>query len=391
MNFKIPFSGRSHKYNKNEIEAVVNSMNDGQTLTQGVKMKEFENIFSKYIGEGDAFAVNSATSALELAAQLCLFNKGDEVICPSHTYTASLYPFIKNGAKPVWVDISSETMVTSLDLIKKKVTKKTKAILAIHLYGYCINDIEKIAQFAKSRGIILIEDVAQAIGTEIGNKKAGTFGDFGIYSFHSHKNISTLGEGGILLTKVQKYIDIIPMLRHNGHCDFDFPREKYWIPAMGNVDLPKLDNRILYPNNFCIGEAQCALGVELVKRIDSINSQKRKRAITFINSISESKIITFNKVNTTQHNYHLLVGKVSGGHRDTIIDVLSKKYGIQCVVQYYPLNRYDLYSKLNLSNSDCENADDFYDNMISFPFQHWMSDEDFNYMLEKTKAVLSNL
>ena len=391
MNFKIPFSGRSHKYNKNEIEAVVNSMNDGQTLTQGVKMKEFENIFSKYIGEGDAFAVNSATSALELAAQLCLFNKGDEVICPSHTYTASLYPFIKNGAKPVWVDISSETMVTSLDLIKKKVTKKTKAILAIHLYGYCINDIEKIAQFAKSRGIILIEDVAQAIGTEIGNKKAGTFGDFGIYSFHSHKNISTLGEGGILLTKVQKYIDIIPMLRHNGHCDFDFPREKYWIPAMGNVDLPELDNRILYPNNFCIGEAQCALGVELVKRIDSINSQKRKRAITFINSISESKIITFNKVNTTQHNYHLLVGKVSGGHRDLIIDELSKKYGIQCVIQYYPLNRYDLYSKLNLSNSDCENADDFYDNMISFPFQHWMSDEDFNYMLEKTKAVLSNL
>ena len=391
MNFKIPFSGRSHKYNKNEIEAVVNSMNDNQTLTQGVKMTEFENAFSKYIGEGNAFAVNSATSALELAAQLCLFDEGDEVICPSHTYTASLYPFIKNGAKPVWVDIDSETMVTTLDLIKKKVTKKTKAILAIHLYGFCINDIEKIAQFAKSRGIILIEDVAQAIGTEIGNKKAGTFGDLGIYSFHSHKNITTLGEGGILLTKVKKYIDILPMLRHNGHCDFDFPREKYWIPAMGNVDLPKLDNRTLYPNNFCIGEAQCALGVELLKRIDSINSKKRKRAITFINSISEFKIITFNKVNTTQHNYHLLVGKVSGGHRDLIIDELSKKYGIQCVIQYYPLNRYDLYSKLNLSNSDCENADNFYDNMISFPFQHWLSDEDFSYMLEKTKAVLSNL
>lgn len=391
MNFKIPFSGRSHKYNKNEIEAVVNSMNDNQTLTQGVKMTEFENAFSKYIGEGNAFAVNSATSALELAAQLCLFDEGDEVICPSHTYTASLYPFIKNGAKPVWVDIDSETMVTTLDLIKKKVTKKTKAILAIHLYGFCINDIEKIAQFAKSRGIILIEDVAQAIGTEIGNKKAGTFGDLGIYSFHSHKNITTLGEGGILLTKVKKYIDILPMLRHNGHCNFDFPREKYWIPAMGNVDLPKLDNRTLYPNNFCIGEAQCALGVELLKRIDSINSKKRKRAITFINSISEFKIITFNKVNTTQHNYHLLVGKVSGGHRDLIIDELSKKYGIQCVIQYYPLNRYDLYSKLNLSNSDCENADNFYDNMISFPFQHWLSDEDFSYMLEKTKAVLSNL
>lgn len=389
MNFKIPFSGRSHKYNKNEIEAVVNSMNDNQTLTQGVKLTEFENMFSKYIGRSGAFAVNSATSALELAAQLCLFDEEDEVICPSHTYTASLYPFIKNGAKPVWVDIDPETMVINLDLIKKKVTKKTKAILAIHLYGYCINDIEDIAQFAKSRGIILIEDVAQAIGTEIGNKKAGTFGDIGIFSFHSHKNISTLGEGGIILTRIQKYIDIIPMLRHNGHCDFDYPRENYWIPAMGNVDLPELDNRILYPNNFCIGEAQCALGIELIKRVDSINTEKRKRAIAFIDAVSEYNIINFNRVNTTQHNYHLLVGKVRGGLRDSIIDKLSKKYGIQCVVQYYPLNRYDLYSKLSLSDSDCKNADNFYDNMISFPFQHWMSDEDFSYMLEKTKNVLS--
>ena len=86
-----------------------------------IETVNIENIFSKYIGEGDAFAVNSATSALELAAQLCLFDEGDEVICPSHTYTASLYPFIKNGAKPIWVDIDSETMVTSLDLIKRKI------------------------------------------------------------------------------------------------------------------------------------------------------------------------------------------------------------------------------------------------------------------------------
>lgn len=391
MNFKIPFSGRAHKYTKDELEIVARSMNDENGLTQGDKMRQFEADFAKYIGSEDSFAVNSATSALELAAQLCLFEEGDEVLCPSHTYTASLYPFIKKGAKPIWIDIDPDNMVINLDFIKKKVTKKTKAILAIHLYGFCINDIEEIAHYAKSKNIILIEDVAQAIGTEINGKKAGTFGDFGIYSFHSHKNITTLGEGGMLLVNNKKFSHLIPMLRHNGHCKFNFKRDKYWIPAMGNVDLPTFEGKILYPNNFCIGEVQCALGSELLKRVDEINYEKRKRAIKFIDNVRKLDKIKFHRVNTKQHNYHLLVGKVKNGKRDKLIDLLSKKYGIQCVVQYYPLNRYDLYSKLNLSISDCSNADEFFDNMISFPFQHWMSDDDFNYMTNSTILALKEI
>ncbi|TVZ55509.1 dTDP-4-amino-4,6-dideoxygalactose transaminase [Lutibacter sp. Hel_I_33_5] len=391
MNFKVPFSGRGHKYTDEEVKLVANVMQTAIPLTQGKYRDEFEEKFAKYLGVDYAFTTNNATSALELSAQMCQLSKGDEVICPSHTFTSSMYPFIKNGGHPIWADIDSETKVVSLESIKKCVTAKTKVIIAVHLYGYCINDIEAIASFAKEKNILLVEDVAQAMGTEINKKKAGTFGDFGIFSLHSHKNITTLGEGGFLIVKDLKYANIIPMLRHNGHTTFDYVRDKYWIPAMGNLDLPELNGLYLMPNNYCLGEVECALGSKLLERLDDLNQQKRDRAIKFIDSLSHFELIKFHRVESMQHNHHLLVGIVADGKRDLFINKMAYEYGIQCVVQYYPLNRYDLYEKLGYGNANCPNADAFYDNMVSFPFHIWMPDDEFNYMLEKTKAVLSDL
>ena len=391
MKFKIPFSGRGHKYTEEEVKLVANVMQTATPLTQGKHRDKFEANFAKYLGVEHTFTTNNATTALELSAQLCQLKKGDEVICPSHTYTSSMYPFIKKGGQPVWADIDPKTKVVSLETIKKCVTTSTKVIIAVHLYGFCINDIEAIASFAKKKNILLVEDVAQAMGTEIDNKKAGTFGDFGIFSLHSHKNLSTLGEGGFLVVKDLKYANIIPMLRHNGHCNFKYDRDKYWVPAMGNVDLPELNGEYLMPNNYCLGEVECALGSKLLERLDDMNQQKRARAIKFIDALSDFECIKFHRVDSIQHNHHLLVGVITNGKRDVFMNTMAIEYGIQCVVQYYPLNRYDLYKKLGYEKSNCPNADDFFDNMVSFPFQHWMSDEEFNYMLETTKTVLYNL
>ena len=209
MEFKIPFIGRAHRYIDEELEFIKEVASSAIPLTQGKYLKEFEEKFKNYIGTEYAFALNSATSALELAAQLCQFEEGDEFICPTHTFTASAYPFIKKGAKPIWADIDRDTRVVTLETIKKVITPKTRAVVVVHLYGFIIPDIEEIAKFCKENNILLIEDVAQALGTEINGKKAGTFGDFGVFSFHSHKNITTLGEGGMLVVKEKKYADII--------------------------------------------------------------------------------------------------------------------------------------------------------------------------------------
>lgn len=391
MDFKIKFSGTGHRYNENEINAVVEAMQKAEPLTQGKYKDIFEEKFCKYNGSKYAFAVCNATAALEMVAQMCLFDKGDEIVAPSHTFTSSVYPFVKKEAKVVWADIDLDTRVVTLDSIKKCITKNTKAIVVVHLYGFIIPQIQEIADFAKENGILLIEDVAQAMGTQINGKKAGTFGDFGIFSFHSHKNMTTLGEGGMLAVKEKKYADIVPMLRHNGHCGFKEQREHYWIPAMGDLDMPMLDDRMLLPNNYCLGEVECALGIKLLDRIDEMNQQKRDRAISFIDEMKEFEDLVFHRVDTDKHNYHLLVAYVKNEKRDEIMKKLVYDKKIQCVVQYYPLNRYPLYQKLGFGNANCPNADEFFDNMISFPFHHWMNNDDFEYMLNSTKEVLKEV
>ena len=391
MNFKVPFLGRAHKYTDEELELIKEVAGNAIPLTQGKYLKEFEKKFANYIGVDYAFGVNNATNALEMVAQLCQFKENDEIIAPAHTFTASVYPFIKKGAKVKWADIDFETRVISLNTIKKVITENTKAIVVVHLYGMIISDIEEIANFCKENNIILIEDTAQALGTEINGKKAGSFGDFGVFSFHSHKNITTLGEGGMLVCKDERYAKIIPMLRHNGHCNWNFKREDYWIPAMGNVDLPELNGEYLMPNNYCLGEVEAALGSKLLDRIDKINEEKRKRAIRFIDEIYKvSDILEFNRIEDKRHNYHLLVAYAKK-NRDEIMRKLAYDKGIQVIVQYYPLYRYDLYKKLGFGEANVSNTDKFYDNMISFPFHHMMSEEEFEYMLNSTKEVLKSI
>ena len=390
MHFKIKFSGKSHNYTQEEIDVVIQAMKDAEPYTQGKYQKEFEKIFSEYISASYAFAVNNATSALEMAAQLCRFEPGDEVIIPSHTFTSSAYPFAKKGAEIIWADIDLQTRVVTAETVKNKISPNTKAIVVVHLYGYAA-DMPSIMELARKHNLFVVEDAAQSMGTEIDGKKSGTFGDFGVFSLHSHKNITTLGEGGMIVVKEKKCADIIPMLRHNGHCAFDYPRDDYWIPAMGNVDFPVLNDKILWPNNYCLGEIECALGTKLLDRLDELNSQKRKRAIYFIDALKDYHELEFHRLDTTRHNYHLLAARMTNGKRDEFIRKMAHDKGIQCVVQYYPLHRYDLYKKAGFGNADCPNTDLFFDNMISFPFHHWMSDNELEYLLKSTKDILESL
>lgn len=386
MDFKIPFIGRSIKYTEDEIKLVSEVMRSAVPLTQGAYLNEFQNSFSDFIKSKYAFAINNAANALEISAQLCQFKSDEEIIIPAHTYTASAYPFIKKGAKIVWADIDLKTKVITVDTIEKCISSKTKAIVVVHLYGYGA-DMPEIMKLAKKHKLIVIEDAAQAMGVRVNGKMVGTFGDFGIFSFHSHKNITTLGEGGMLIVKDHEIAKIIPMIRHNGHCSFNFNRDDYWKPAMGNVDLPELNKQKIWPNNYCLGEVECALGTKLLKRIDAINEQKRKRAIYFIDSLNKYSEIVFHREETNRHNYHLLTARFLNNKRDKFIKNMALK-GIQCVVQYYPLYRYDLYKKAGLSKANCPNTDLFFDNMISFPFHHMLSEDEFDFMLETAKKCL---
>ena len=200
MEFRIPFNGRPHEYTETEIDAVVGVMRGSTQLTQGEHLRDFENRFKQYACVDHAFAVSNATAGLELIAQLCQFKRGDEVIIPTHTFTSSAYPFVKNGAKIVWSDIDLATRVVTAETIAPCITSNTRAIVVPHLYGYGA-DMSSIVTLADEYELLVIEDAAQALGVVVDNRMVGTYGDFGIFSFHAQKNITTLGEGGMLIVK----------------------------------------------------------------------------------------------------------------------------------------------------------------------------------------------
>ena len=275
--------------------------------------------------------------------------------------------------------------------IKNKISIKTKAIVIVHLYGY-VCDFRGIIEFCKKKNIKIIEDCAQSLGAELQKGKAGIFGDFSCYSFHAQKNITTLGEGGMLYVKENNLASKVPGLRHNGHCDYNFKRKNYWMPAMGNLDL---DVKNKWPYKFTLSEIQCGAGIVMMKKLDKLNYLRINRAKKFINSLSDFHELNFNKsfINR-RHVYHLLSAyyePTTKVNRNNLIRKLYEVYSIKCVVQYYPLYKYPLFKKMGFGKHKCQNSEKFFNNMISFPFHIWMTDKQFNYMISSVKKTLMDL
>ncbi len=389
---KIDWSGRAHNFSNKDINYFIKIIKNADPLTQGLYLSKFEKDFSKFLGKKNVYAVSSAAAALEIIAILLRLKKNDEIIIPAHTYCASAIPFARNNAKIIWSDIDLKTRTVDLDDIAKKITKKTKAIVIVHLYGYAVN-FSKLRNICKRKKIKIIEDCAQALGAEVNNKKVGSIGDFSCFSFHAQKNITTLGEGGMLYVKDKNLSNKVRGLRHNGHTSFKKNRKKYWLPAMGNLDL---DIKNVWPFKFTLSEIQCGAGIVMLKQLKSLNNLRIKRAKKFMAELSSYPEIVFNpSFKKNRHVYHLLSALYkpkNGINRNNLFEMLYFKYKIKCATQYYPLYRYSLFKKMGLSKSPkCRNTDYFYDNMISFPFHVWMSKKQFEYLIKSTKKSLDYL
>lgn len=388
--FRIPWSGRSYDYSEQEIAAVVDVMRTGDPLTQGPRRDEFERRFAQYLGVAHAFAVSNCTNAIDLVAVLASVRPGDEVVVPGHTFSASAIPFLRRGAILKFADIDPDTRLVTRDTIARVMSPRTKLIEVVHLYGL-MPEMSPIVDLAKERNVQLLEDCAQSIGAEDHGRKAGTFGDFAVFSFHGQKSLTTLGEGGVLVVRDASLAAKTPGLRHNGLRTFARPDDRYWLPAMANVDLD-IEGEV--PFNFCLGEAQCALATKMLERIDTMNDQRIVRANRFRAAVSDFPELTFQKVlPDKRHVYHLLSAKYEArsATRDDFISRMAFKHGIRVIVQYYPLYRYPLFKRLGFDRAECPQVDHFFDRMVSFPFHHWMSEEDFSYMIDKTRETLATL
>ena len=206
--FNVSLSSKAKKY-------VNECLDSGWISEKGPFVDKFSNAFAKYLDIKYAVPTTSGTSALHLAVAAAGIGPGDEVIVTSFTMISPVYAILYTGATPVFVDIQLDTWCMNVDDIEAKITKKTKAILAVHIYGNVI-DMDPLIKLAKKYKLLLIEDAAEALGSEYKDRKIGTFGDFSCFSFYANKLVTT-GEGGMVVTNDAYYHKRLQILKDMAH------------------------------------------------------------------------------------------------------------------------------------------------------------------------------
>jgi len=255
---KILFNRLEQKYIKNKkrfLKIADEVLGSGRYIL-GPFVTEFEEKFAEYIGVKYCIGVGNGLEALQIGLMALGIGKGDEVITTSLSAVATSLAIKAVGAKPVFVDID-EYYHLDADQIEKYINKKTKAILPVHLYGQSA-DLDKILKIAKKHKLFVIEDCAQAHGTEYKNKKVGTFGDVGCFSFYPTKNLGAFGDGGCIVTNNKKIADLAKMIRNYGQ------KNRY--------------EHIVYGINSRLDELQAAFLLEKLKDLDNDNLKKTKKS-----------------------------------------------------------------------------------------------------------------
>jgi dTDP-4-amino-4,6-dideoxygalactose transaminase len=225
---KIQFLDLSRQYQqiKDEVLESIPKVFEKSAFTNGFSVADFEKAYADYCNADYAIAVNNGTSALHLALLTLNIGAGDEVIIPANTFIATAWAAAYVHAKPVFVDCTSDTWEIDPSQIEKYITKNTKAILGVHLYGQPF-DFDTVKSIAKKHSLYLIEDAAQAQGTKYKGKKAGSMGDLACFSFYPGKNLGTYGEGGAITTQNKDYTEKLHMLRNHGS------KERYYHEIVG--------------------------------------------------------------------------------------------------------------------------------------------------------------
>ena len=304
-NMKINFANPSIKLKKyrGDIKNVISKIIDSNSYILGDEVKNFEKNFSKYIGSKYGLGVANGTDALEIGLKALGINKGDEVITVSHTAVATVAAIRNVGAKPVIVDIDKDFLHIDPTQAEKAITKKTKAIIAVHLYGQS-TDIKKLISICKKNKIYLIEDVSQAHGAKYKGKKLGSFGIIGCFSCYPTKNLGAIGDAGIITTNNKKLFEKMKLLREYGW------RKKF---------LSEIHGR-----NSRLDELQAGILNVKLKNLNLENKKRLKIANIYENKIKNKKINFLKRRNYSSHVFHLFVIKVD--NRSELIKLLSKNH-----------------------------------------------------------------
>lgn len=309
---------------KNKILKNIKKIFYSKNYILGENVSLFEKEYAKFCGSKYALGVNSGTDALIISLLSKNIGTGDEVLVTAHSASGTVTAIKLLGAKPVFIDIDDNFYLIDPDKIEKKITKKTKAIVAVHIYGQSC-DMDKILNIAKKFKILVIEDCAQAHGTLYKNKHVGNYGLFGCFSFYPTKNLGAIGDAGCIITNNKNIYKKIKALREFG-----------WF---------KKFNSVLNGVNSRMDEIQASILRIKLKKLNSYNLYRKKIANYYFSELSCVKEIILPKINDkSNHVFHQFIIRVPSFHRNKLIEY-CKKDKITLGVHYpIPLHKQEAFS-----------------------------------------------
>ena len=342
-----------------EKKAVMKVLDSGM-IASGPKTKEFEGEFAKYVGTKYALATTSGTTALHLGLLSLGIKENDEVIIPSFSFIASVNSILFCNATPKFCDVDGKTFNIDVEKIENLITKKTKAIMPVHLYGLSAN-MKEIQKIADDHDILIIGDAAQAHGTALNGKMVGSFGNLECFSFYPTKNMTT-GEGGMITTNDNELFEISNSIRNHG-------REKTkWGYEHGRIGY-----------NYRMTDISAAIGLEQLKKLPSFLKKRRENAKFYDKNLEN--VETPYVPDDVKHAYHQYTIKCK--NRDKLLEELKKNeigFGI-----YYPkpLHKYPHLEKFG--HNDLKVSERLVNEVVSLPVHPALTKEE----LEKVVDVIN--
>ncbi len=357
---KVPFLDLSAQYRtiKDKISASIQKVIDSSAFAGGPFVQEFEDRFASYCGASFCACVSSGTSALGLALFALGVREGDEVITVPDTFIATCEAISYLRATPVFVDVHPRTYNMDPSLLEKAITKKTKAIIPVHLFGQ-MTDMDSIMNIAKKHGLAVVEDACQAHGAEFNGKKAGNYGNAAAFSFYPGKNLGAYGEGGAVVSNDKQLIDVIKKFRDHGQAQKYYHDMVGWNDRLDGIQGAVLNTKLDY--------------------LDAWNDARRRHAVKYRQLLSGVKgIILPDEDSRSKHVYHLFVIQVD--NRDSFIDELKKK-DIHCGIHYpVPVHLQKAYADLGYGKGSFPVAEGCASRFVSLPMYAELSDGQIEYV-----------
>ena len=360
----------------------------------GPKVMEFEAAFARYCGVESGLAVTSATAGLHLAMMAAGIGIGDEVITTPLTWIATANAAAATGASVVFADIDPRTLNIDPVSVTQRITNRTKAIIPVHLYGQCC-DMDALMEIAGRDNILVVEDCAHAAGAAYWGRKAGSLGDIGVFSFHQQKNMTTLGEGGMITTNNRELEE--RMFSKRSLCARAYgPRRKYL--SLDESKQP-MGKRYWYFDfdgiglNFRMTDAQAAVGLVQLRKLDAFNHRRAEIAQAYNEGLSGIRGLTppyiLPGVNSSFHSYCVQIEPEFLLTKEEFMWELYTTKRIKAWSHYMPIHLTTAYRNLGHQEGECPVAEEAFHKYVSLPIHPRLTNEAIEYLTASIREIAS--